>query len=928
MKAFILTAATALTLPSFALESGLKPDPKTLFGTLDNGMNYIIRPNAEPPGRFSVRLHIDAGSLSEAENQRGVAHFLEHMVFNGTKNFTAAEIVPKMQRLGIAFGAHANAYTAFDETVYMLDLPNLKEETQNLTFTVMRDFADGALLKKEEIDKERDVIISEKTSRDSVGYRIMLKQLGYLLPDSRITKRVPIGVEEVIKNAPRERFTDFYRDYYHPSRMTFVVVGDFKADEMEKRVRDTFISLTNPEKPGADPAIDSVPSGYGFRTAVFSDPEIVSDSLSLYSTRPFEKKPDTKANRLEQYPLSAAHAILSRRFAILAKKEGSPILGGGSYTQDLFQTLKLGSISITPGTEKWKEALPVMEQEFRRALDHGFTQVELDEVAAQWINAAEEAVKRAATRDSKGIAMEYVGAVNQDDVVTTPEADLEITKEAVSALNLESIHAAFRKFWDTEDLSLVLTSNKEEKGTSDTLKKLYLESREVAVTPPAKEELKAFAYTNFGPSGKIRESKEVEDLGITQLVLENEIRVNLKKTDFKKNSISMVAKFGSGTFTMPKDQPALDQFASAVFQGGGLGQHSEDDLQRILAGKNVGVGLGIGSASFDLIGRSTPEDLELQLQLMCAYLTDPGYRPEAARQFKMQLPMIYNQMKHTSMGAMMQMGSDLAGGDYRAIFPEQKIIASYETTAAKEWLSPAFKDAPMELSIVGDLDLEKTKSFLLKTFGALPKRKTEKPNYDDLRTINIPERPAQKKLTYESKIPNATAMVSWAIPSAYKNNKQARRFPLLAAILSDRMREEIREKLGGSYSPRANAAPDDQLLLGYLQANATVKPDETKKYGELMIKLADDMARGGISADELDRARKPIQSNLKKALRENGYWLNSVMATCQADPKVLELARNRDEDFASISVEELNALAAKYLKKENSLLYEIVPTTE
>ncbi|MDA8969559.1 insulinase family protein, partial [Akkermansiaceae bacterium] len=244
----VLLFVTALALPLSANPvagegSDLKPDAKAIFGSMDNGFRYIIYPNSEPPSKFSVRLHIGAGSLMEADNQRGVAHFLEHMVFNGSKNFTPAELIPRMQRLGIQFGAHANAYTSFDETVYMLDLPNMDEKTVDLTFTVMRDFADGALLTEEEIDSERGVIISEKTSRDSVGYRMMLKQFEYLIPGSRLMKRVPIGTEEVIRTAPRERFTDFYTRYYTPKRMTFVVVGDFDSKEIERRIRETFISM-------------------------------------------------------------------------------------------------------------------------------------------------------------------------------------------------------------------------------------------------------------------------------------------------------------------------------------------------------------------------------------------------------------------------------------------------------------------------------------------------------------------------------------------------------------------------------------------------------------------------------------------------------------------------------------------------------------
>ena len=216
------TPAKATPQPWPQASSDIAPDKNATFGTLANGFRYIVYPNAEPPKRVSLRLHIASGSLMEADDQRGLAHFLEHMVFNGSKNFTSEELVPKMQRLGIGFGAHLNAYTSFDETVYMLDLPDLSADTVNLGFSVMRDFGDGALLTREEIDKERGVILSEKVSRDSVGTRIMEQQFAKLLPQSLVTRRFPIGSEEVIKSAPRERFADFYTRYYTPERMTFI----------------------------------------------------------------------------------------------------------------------------------------------------------------------------------------------------------------------------------------------------------------------------------------------------------------------------------------------------------------------------------------------------------------------------------------------------------------------------------------------------------------------------------------------------------------------------------------------------------------------------------------------------------------------------------------------------------------------------------
>lgn len=932
MKSLFLLA-TALILPLSANPvagegSDLKPDPNAIFGSMDNGFKYIIYPNSEPPGKFSVRLHIAAGSLMEADDQRGLAHFLEHMVFNGSKNFTPAELIPQMQRLGIQFGAHANAYTSFDETVYMLDLPNMDEKTVDLTFTVMRDFADGALLTKEEIDNERGVIISEKTSRDSVGYRMMLKQFEYLIPGSRLMKRVPIGTEEVIKTAPRERFTDFYSRYYTPKRMTFVVVGDFDAKEMEKRIRETFISMQNPENPGHNPPKDIPPSGFGLRSEVFTDKELPSTDISLYSLRPYTPKPDTSTNRTNQYPLAIANGILSRRFGILAKEEGSPILSGSASRSAYFNMIEQGGIEVTPAEGKWKEAVPVLEQELRKAVQFGFTEEELKEVKANLINSAEEAVKRKDTRRSNGIAMQFIGAIGEKNVFTTPETDLELVKSTLGKITAEDCQKAFNEFWDTKDLSLVLTTPEAPDSAAEELKKIFLKSRETEVTAPTEETLAPFAYTDFGKPGTIVQEKEIEDLGATQLMLSNNVRVNYKQTDFQKNSISINARFGSGQLTQPDETPGLDRFASAIFEAGGLGKHSADDLQRILAGKNVSIGFGVGDGSFSLSGRTTPDDLELQLQLMCAYLTDPGFRPEGERMFKMALPMLYNQLEHSMQGAMIKVASHMHGGDFRFGFPAKEKAMTYDSEMVKNWVMPAFKEAPLELTLVGDLDPAVALPLIQKTFGALPERKTAKPNYDERRKIKFPERPDSKKFTFDSKIPNAAAMAVWKIPATGTDVKRTRRFNILASILSDRLREEIREKLGGSYSPRAGASPSEELDMGMLQAMAQVKPEETKKYGDLMISLAHKMATDGVTQDELERSLNPIQSGLKESLRDNGYWLGTVLGSSQEKPYKLDWARTRDEDYGKVTVEELNALAKEFLTKDNALLYELIPDSK
>jgi zinc protease len=906
--------------------SDIPADPKAVFGKLENGMRYLIYPNAEPPGRVSLRLHIAAGSLMEADDQRGLAHFLEHMVFNGSKNFTPEELIPRMQRLGIAFGAHVNAYTSFDETVYMLDLPDLSEEMMKLGFTVMRDFGDGAKLDLAEIDKERGVILSEKVDRDSVSYRLMQQQFEELLPASLVARRFPIGVEEVIKNAPRERFVDFYTRFYTPERMTFVVVGDVDPAAIEARIRESFSSMANPAEPGKDPDLGEIKAPDGVVAAVYTDKEVTSTDLSLVSIRPFSPVADTRTRRLSMLPLGLAHAAISRRFERLAKEDGSPVAGGSASRQELFNFAELGSFDVTVTGDRWQEALPVLEQEFRRALEFGFTDAEIAEAKANLQNAYEQAVKTAPSRKSDGIATAVAQSINDGRVFTTPVTDLEIVAKGLATATPETCHAAFREFWADQGLHLILTTKEEPDNATGTLLSIYQDSSSREVTPPAPTTAATFAYEDFGPAGTVKSREEIEDLGIVQFVLSNGVRLNLKKTDFEQGSIRLLARFGSGKLTQPKDMPGLDFFAASVFDAGGLGKHSVDELQQILAGRNVGTGLSIGDDSFALSGRTTPEDLELQLQLMSAQLADPGYREEALTQFKKAIPPILQQLRHSPAGAEAAMDAWLHGGDSRWGVPDEAKLSAFTLDDAREWLAPALAKDYLELSIVGDFDESVLLPLVLKTFGALPDRAAQKPALAAARKIAFPKAPAEKTYTYDSKIAQGAAKVVWKTDGLRGNTKLFRRLNLLGEILGDRLREEIREKLGAAYSPNSYANGSEGLDgFGYLTAECSGKAEDAKRLADIAAQLAATLAKEGTTDDELERARKPLQSQLEKSKRDNSYWLGTVLSQSQEDPARLDLIRGRDADYAAITSKELNEVAKKFLAEKNAIKVLIHP---
>jgi zinc protease len=907
-------------------DSDIAVDPKVEFGTLKNGMRFAILRNAEPPGRVSLRLHVAAGSLNEADDQRGLAHFLEHMLFNGSRNFPDVEnLLGQMQRLGIAFGSHANAYTSFDETVYMLDLPNIEEETLKLGFDVMRDFGDGALLSSEEIEKERGVILSEKRSRDSVEMRLMEQQFGFLLPDSLITHRFPIGTEKVIKEAKRDRFTSFYEDYYTPAKMTFIVVGDIDPLVYKKRIIETFSSMKNPDQPGTAPEMGTIPKGFKFQAAVFSDKEVKSDDLALGFVQAYKTTPDRVSSRIKRYPLRVANSIIGRRFDILAKKEGSPISSGSAGRFEWFNAIEFGSIDVTAVEGQWEAAVPVMEQELRRALQYGFTSTELDETKAEIINQAEQAVQRADTRQSSSLAMGLVNSINSNRVFTSPAESLRITKMAVEALTLEKCHEALKSFWKDRDLTITLTSRTAPENGTSTLAALYRKSQEVKVDPPEKKEDVTFAYTNFGEAGTVTSRREIEDLGITQLILSNNIRINLKRTDFQKNSISVHARFGNGKLTQPADKPSLDMFSTVLLNAGGLGKHSADDLKRITAGRNVGGSLGVDDDAFTMDGSTTAEDLEMQLQLLCASITDPGYREEALRQFRKMLPMMDSQLKFTMSGAMAEMQEWSRGGDGRFAKPDPEVLAKYTADDVKAWVSDEFKNSYLEVSLVGDFDIEKTVPLLLKTVGALPNRSSTKPALSKERQLKTPELPATKKFTYTSKIPQAASLVGWTIPPVREDIRELRRLNVLATILDDRLRNKLREELGATYSPQAHANASMVFNYGNLMAMSIGAPEDVEKVTGLIHEMGLELGAKGVTQDELDRALKPILSNLEKTLRNNGYWLNTVMAQSQAEPFRLDWARGRDNDYASIKLGEINDLAREHLGRENAAQIAILP---
>ncbi len=919
-------------VPKWAHEgSDLAPDPAATWGSLPNGLRYVVLPNAEPPGRASLRLFVDAGSLMEEDDQQGLAHFLEHMAFNGTRNYPPGELVEYLQRLGMGFGSDTNAHTFFKETVYKLELPQTTPELLDNGLQILRDYADGLLFVEQEIEDERGIILSEKRDRDSPDWRAFVDWTQFALPDSLVSKRLPIGTEQVIKTAPKQRFTDFYNKWYTADRMVVVIVGDVKPGAVLPGITKHFTDLRAASPRLPDPALGSI-SRRGIVAHHHPDSEASETEVSIEVTKPALPEKDSVARRARDLRRHLANSMVSRRLEILSKQDGSPLTRASMHADDLFDLnfADYGSIDASCDPAKWEAALSVIEQELRRVLDHGFTPSELAEAKANFLEQAENAAKSASTRKSRDLSDLVVSRISASRVFTHPAADLERVRPLLESLTPEECHAELKDLWgDRSQIAVHASGNVVIPGGTETILAAYRKSEAIPVTAPENAASAEFAYDVTGEPAGVQTRKHAADLDITQIVFDNQVRANFKPTDFDADEILITVRIGSGLLTVSKDKPGLATFASATFSDGGLEAHSVDDLKRLFAGKTVSSSFRVEDDAFEFSGQTRPADLLLELQLLVASITHPGYREEAERQFKKNLDPLYTQLARTPEGILAdQVERAVHDNDPRFGYPARPDLEARTLAEVRDWLTRHLRDSYLEISVVGDFELDLAVDAVSRTFGSLPPRQGAKDPMTEARKVGFPAKRDAQKLEYATEIPKAMAAVYWPTADMF-DIQRTRRLGLLSSILRDRLRVKIREELGDAYSPYArNTSSETFTGYGTTFALAETSPEQAPKMVAAIQEIAAALAKEGVSEDELDRARKPTINMIAEFRRTNGYWMNSVIAPSQEYPQRLDWARSFVADHEAITKADMDALARQYFAPGSGLAFLIVPKPE
>lgn len=908
-------------------ESDIRPDPRITWGRLENGVRYAILPNFEPPERVSLRLYVDAGSLMEEDDQQGLAHFLEHMAFNGTTHYPANEMVEFFQRLGMAFGADTNAHTSFSETVYKLELPEASASMLDKGLLFFSDVAAGMLLAEQEINRERGIILSEKRARDNVDYRIMVEGFRFGLPESLIPRRLPIGTDEVISVAPRQRFVDFYRKWYTPDRLTVVATGDADVDALRRAILTRFADLPAPARTAGNPDFGRVTTGTGVQARLHTEMEAGGITINIDCPRPSRKRPDSAASRRENLAKALADRIVTRRLEILARKPDSPFLGAEVSSDDWMQFVESASLQMMARPENWEKALAVAEQELRRALLHGFTTAEFEEAKANVLNVYANAARTADTRKSRDLADALVRALVARRVFDHPEDAHKLAEAQLGQLTVADCAEAFRDGWKSGDLRIFIGGNLKLENGDARIIEAWKASSQVPVDPPAEEAGASFAYTDFGTPGKVTATETHQDLDVTQITFANNIRVTFKPTTYRKDTIQVQANVGDGKLTMPEDRPGIDILAGATMDSAGLARHSTDDLKRLLAGRTAGISFSIAEDTFVLSGRTNRADLLLQLQLLAAWLSEPGFREDGLTAFRQGIPAFYQQVGHTPEGILQTaVNAFTHGDDYRFRLPPQEVLESRTMAEVKEWLEPALTRGYVEIGVVGDFEPDALIDALSRTVGALPGRPAARDPLTSRRSVKFPEGIRERDFPFTSSIPKAVVAVYWPTTDRREDIRHSRHLALLGEILSDRVRVRVREELGESYSPHVASMMSDTFPgYGQMFSLMIAEPKDAAKLGEIVRGLGADLAAQGASEDELERARRPLLTSLEEQLRNNDYWLRTVLTPAPSIPSRLEWARTILQDFRSAGLDSINECAKRYLKPDRATVVRIVP---
>lgn len=928
----VVAAAPALAAPVKPPPAGvwpqayadLPPDPAMRFGTLPNGLRYVVMKNATPSGQSSLRLRIGAGSIDETDAQQGLAHLLEHMAFNGSTHVPRGEMVKILERHGLAFGADTNAATSWEDTDYKLDLPTSDADTIDTSLMLLREVASELTLSQDAIDEEKGVVLSEERLRDTPGYRVLKSSLGFSLEGQLAADRFPIGKVDVVRGATHDQLEAFYKAYYRPERAVVVAVGDFDPDAMVAKITAKFGDWTNAAPAGGDPDLGTV-MARGPQTRLNVQPG-AEDLLQLNWVTPPDLTPDSEAKRRQETIEALGLAVLNRRLEKLVREDDPPFISAAAYRSDEFHSARIAQVQATPQPGQWAKALDAADQAVRQLVAYGVSQAELNEEIDTYRTGLKAAADGQATRTTPSIAEDIVATLDVPEVETAPAEDLALFDKAVQGLTPAEVDATLKTVFSGSGPLVFLSTEQPIDGGEAALNQAFATAQAAPIQPPSAQAAVSWPYEDFGAPGKVAERKDILDLDTVFVRFENGVRLTIKPTKFRDDQILVQVRIGDGETGLPSDRASPAWAASSAFPEGGLDQLSAQDIDQVLRSKVVSRAFTVGEDAFVLSGETRAEDLDTQMQLLAAYTVHPGWGAAAFERMQKAAPTILDQFGATPAGVLTRDGASLLrSGDRRWGFPTATEIAGETPADLKAMIEPSLDKGPIEIVVVGDTDVDKTIAAVAATFGALPNRPAP-PAPSLTQTVRFPAPAATPVvLTHAGRADQAIGMVAWPTTDFLSDTQTARTLGLLGDVLQLRLLDKIRKDEGLTYSPSAGSWPSQAFAgYGYLSARVEIPPARLDGFFKDVDSIVADLRAHDVTPDELDRAKTPAVDSLEHRRETNEYWLNAL-AGAQSDPRKLAAIRTSVAQLEHVSADDIRKAAATWLVDSKAWRLEIEP---
>jgi zinc protease len=911
----------AAAAPLDELDRPLPLDARITHGTLANGLTYYVLPHKKPEARAQIWLAVNAGSVLEDEDQRGLAHFVEHMGFNGTKRFPKQALVDFVERSGVRFGADLNAYTNFDETVYTLQVPTDKPELVTRGISVLRDWADGVTFEPEEVEKERGVVLEEWRLGRGAWKRLFDKQAPILFFGSKYAERITIGKPEIIKGAPRDTLVRYYKDWYRPDMMAVIAVGDFSAPDIEAKIKSEFGSLPQAKSPKPRP-VTPMPAHDKTLVTIETDPEMPQTRVALVSKLPH--RPEKTARDLRRVITERLfNGMLNARFDEIRRQPNAPFLSAASTLSGFGRVADSFEQSASVKDGGVDDGFGALLEEVLRVERHGFTQTELDRAKSQTLRFYQQLAKERDKRESRTYAEEIVRHFLKEEAMAGIEAELALLEKALPTIKLEELNQLGRKLRAGSRVISVIGPAHMAKPTSEGLLALAKSVEGRTIKPYDDSSPTGPLVAQTPTPGAIVKTTTVAEIGVTEWTLKNGVRVIVKPTTFANDDVRLSA-FSPGGHSLVSDAEwESAKFADTIVGQGGVGAFDAVKLRKHLAGKIASASARISELDEGVWGQGSPTDLETLFQLIHLSFTAPR-RDEAA--FTAWRTRETESVKNRRLSPEASFAEDLTlfqtqnHPRRRPTTPES--LQRVDLDKAFAFYKDRFADAgDFTFVLVGNVDLEKAKPLVETWLGSLP-AKGRKESWRDPKVL-FPDG-AQTKTIAKGTEPKSQVSLVFHGPEKWSRETE-NDMRMLGEVLSMRLREILREDMGGVYGVSAGGLiarrPRPEYSFG---VRFGCSPENVDKLVKAVFDEIKAIQGQGIGGDYLGKIKELRRRSHETNLKDNGFWGRELERayTYGDDPKLIaDITPMLDK----IDSDHVKAAAKKYLSSKQYVLGVLKP---